>query len=48
MLAIIAAGTLGTAYVLRAGMNEKIKALEAINRNLSKIEEKLEALKSDK
>jgi len=43
MFAVIAVGALGTAHVLRNGLNQVITGLEAMNERLSAIEEKLDA-----
>lgn len=44
MLAVIAVGALGTAYVLRSGYNQTIKGMESINEQLSKIAERLDQI----
>lgn len=44
MLAVIAVGALGTAYVLRSGYNQTIKGMESINQQLSNIADKLDAM----
>lgn len=44
LLFFIALGSLGAVYVLKSTMNEHIKGMEAINKNLARIDKRLEEI----
>lgn len=45
-LFFVALGALGTAYVLKSGLNETIKGMEVMNQNLARIDKRLENIEN--